>query len=382
FIAFYNADGFVVLGKRKVNSSEWTIKQTSYKGNIKDAHNIISIMVDGDGFLHIAWDHHNNKLNYAKSVSPCSLELSSPIQMTGFNEDKVSYPEFYKLNEDKLLFFYRDGGSGNGNLIMNSYDVATKKWTRLQNNLIDGEGKRNAYWQACIDKFGAIHISWVWRESPDVASNHDMAYACSKDGGLTWENSRGDKYQLPITAATAEYALKIPQNHELINQTSMACDESGNPFIATYWRDDDTEIPQYHLVYHINNEWKSKSLDFRKTPFSLSGSGTKSIPISRPQILVKGKGSTASTLLIFRDEERGNKVSALSLKKIDDAQWDIFDLNTEDIGSWEPTYDTELWKQKFKLNLFLQRTVQKDGEGLTQTPPQWIKVLAYKPKFN
>nr|WP_294900083.1 BNR repeat-containing protein [uncultured Pedobacter sp.] len=382
YIAFYNAEGNVILGKRKVNSSNWTIQKTNYKGNIKDAHNIISIMVDGEGFLHIAWDHHNNKLHYAKSISPGSLNLGAQMEMVGLNEDKLSYPEFYKLNNNKLLFFYRDGGSGNGDLVMNTYDVKTQKWTRLQNNLISGEGKRNAYWQACIDKFGFIHISWVWRESPDVASNHDMAYACSKDGGLTWENSKGVKYQLPITASTAEYALKIPQNHELINQTSMASDENGNPFIATYWRDSDTAIPQYHLIYHIGNEWKTRSLDFRKTSFSLSGGGTKQIPISRPQILVKGKGNNASILLIFRDEERGNKVSALSLKKITDAKWTVSDLNDEDVGSWEPTYDTELWKKAFKLNLFVQRTMQKDGEGLTRTPPQQVNVLEFKPHFK
>jgi hypothetical protein len=382
YIAFYDAESNVILGKRKINSQNWTIEKTSYKGNIKDAHNIISIMVDGDGFLHIAWDHHNNKLHYAKSINSGSLKLGPPIQMVGSEEEKVSYPEFYKLNDNKLLFFYRDGGSGNGDLLMNSYDVKTKTWTRLQSNLISGEGKRNAYWQACIDKFGFIHLSWVWRESPNVASNHDMAYACSKDGGLTWENSKGVKYQLPITASTAEYAVKIPQNHELINQTSMACDEKGNPFIATYWRDSDTDIPQYHLIYNIDNEWKTRSLDFRKTPFSLSGSGTKQIPISRPQILVKGKGNKTSILLIFRDEERGSKVSALSLKNINDTGWSVFDLYSQDIGSWEPTYDTELWKKAFKLNLFMQRTVQKDGEGLTQTPPQPVNVLEFKPRFQ
>lgn len=381
FIAFYNSEGNMVLGKRKLNSSNWTLETTKYKGNIKDAHNIISIMVDGKGFLHAAWDHHNNKLHYAKSVSPGSLTLGDQIKMVGLQEGKVSYPEFYNLSKQTLLFFYRDGGSGNGDLVMNSYNVKTKEWTRLQNNLISGEGKRNAYWQACVDKFGYIHISWVWRESPDVASNHDMAYACSKDGGLTWETSKGVKYNLPITASTAEYAVKIPQKHELINQTSMACDEEGNPFIATYWRESDSAIPQYHLIYNTNNAWKTRNLDFRKTPFSLSGGGTKQIPISRPQILVKGKGAKASVLLIFRDEERGNKVSALSLKNMQ-AKWNVFDLNTEDVGSWEPTYDTELWRKKFRLNLFVQRTVQKDGEGLSQTPPQWVNVIAFKPDFK
>ena len=168
-----------------------------------------------------------------------------------------------------------------------------------------GEGKRNAYWQACVDAKGTIHLSWVWRESPDVASNHDMCYAKSVDGGLTWEKSSGEKYNLPINAATAEYACRISQKSELINQTSMSADENGNPYIATYWRDQKDSVPQYHIIYKKNGVWKVNNLNFRKTVFSLSGMGTKRIPVSRPQVIVWQN----KIALIFRDEERGNKVS-------------------------------------------------------------------------
>ncbi|MES2882138.1 MAG: BNR-4 repeat-containing protein, partial [Bacteroidota bacterium] len=76
FIAFYNAEGMVVLGKRNINSKLWQLKKTKYKGNVADAHNVITIAVDGDGFLHIAWDHHGNKLRYCKSIAPYSLQLT------------------------------------------------------------------------------------------------------------------------------------------------------------------------------------------------------------------------------------------------------------------------------------------------------------------
>ena len=84
-------------------------------------------MVDGEGFLHVSWDHHNHPLRYAKSISPGSLMLTDKMMMTGNNEQNVSYPEFYKLNDQQLLFFFRDGRSGQGNLVINQYDVATKK---------------------------------------------------------------------------------------------------------------------------------------------------------------------------------------------------------------------------------------------------------------
>lgn len=378
FIAYYDKDRYVVLGKRKHGEAKWVLKKTQYRGNAADAHNCISIAVDGDGYLHTAWDHHNHPLRYSKSIAPGSLELTEKMPMTGKAENRVSYPEFYKMPNGDLLFFYRDGGSGNGNLVINRYSLATKTWTQLQRNVIDGEGKRNAYWQACVDRKGTIHVSWVWRESPDVASNHDMAYACSKDGGLTWERTNGEKYNLPITESTAEYAVKIPQRSELINQTSMAADENGQPFIASYWREGSSTVPQYHLVYFNGKVWQTMELAFRKTPFSLSGAGSKRIPIARPQVLVKGRGEKASVTLIFRDEERGSKVSVVTIASLKKKKWRIEDLTTEAVGSWEPTYDTELWKSKGLLNLFVQAVEQADAEGLTKTPPQMVKVLEEK----
>ncbi len=193
FIAFYNPAGKMVLGKRKLCSAKWKILETAFGGNVKDAHNSISIMSDGDGYLHVAWDHHGNALNYARSVAPFSLELTDKISMTGSYETNVTYPEFYKMPDGDLIFMYRDGRSGKGNLAINRYALKTKTWSQLHANLIDGEGRQNAYWQACVDKKGTIHVSWVWRSSPNVASNHDMCYARSADGGKSWEKSTGEK---------------------------------------------------------------------------------------------------------------------------------------------------------------------------------------------
>lgn len=379
FVAFYDKDGFVVLGKRQLGETKWELKQTSFKGHVADAHNIISIMVDGNGYLHMAWDHHNNPLHYAKSISPGSLDLQ-PSTMTGSKENKISYPEFYKLANGDLLFFYRDGGSGNGNLIINKYDLPSRQWKTLQSNLIDGEGARNAYWQACVDAKGILHVSWVWRESPDVASNHDLCYARSKDGGITWEKSNGEKYALPVTAASAEVAQAISQKSELINQTSMFADASGHPYIATYWREAGTNVPQYHLVFRNENGWHTSNLGFRKTAFSLSGAGTKRIPIARPQIIAWQTGNRLSAAVIFRDEERGNNVSAAVCVDLQKGDWQIQDLYQKDVGSWEPSYDTELWKAKGLLHLFVQKTEQADAEGKSSLPPQMVEVLEWKPK--
>ncbi|MDR1525314.1 MAG: BNR repeat-containing protein [Tannerella sp.] len=375
FMAYYDPEGRLCLAKRKYNDEQWEIRQTQYTGNIRDAHNSISIMTDGEGYLHVSWNHHGNPLNYTQSLSPLSLDLGDRQPMTAASEQNVTYPEFYKLSDGNLIFMYRDGQSGRGNLAMNRYDVKTKQWQRLHANLIDGEGQRNAYWQACIDAKGTIHLSWVWRETPDVASNHDMCYARSRDNGQTWENEQGKTYRLPITAATAEYVCRIPQNSELINQTSMTADASGNPYIATYYREQDSDVPQYHVICKDGGKWKTLNTGFRKTAFSLKGSGTKSIPVSRPQIVVNEAEDKKQLVLIFRDEERGKKVSIAVCTDISGNQWSVGDLTAYSVGEWEPAYDTELWKDKRILQLYVQRIHQIDGEGVATVPAQPVSVL-------
>lgn len=380
FIAFYNEDGYMMLGKRKLDSNQWEIKKTQYQGNVSDAHNSISIMIDGDGYLHVSWDHHGHPLRYARSIAPFSLELGSKESMTGLNEENVTYPEFFRMPDKSLIFMYRDGSSGRGNLVLNKYDLKSRKWTQIQDNLISGENKRNAYWQACVDNQGIIHISWVWRESWLVETNHDLCYARSSDGGITWENSEGKKYDLPIIASTAEYACRIPQNSELINQTSMITDSKGDPYIASYWREQGSDIPQYHVVYLDKGDWKVTDLNFRQTPFSLKGGGTKKIPIARPQLLTQSKGDKTSLCLIFRDEERGSKVSAATCTDISKGEWKIKDLTDFPVGSWEPSFDTELWRNKQEAHIFIQNTEQVDGEGRANIPPQKIQILVINKK--
>ncbi len=380
YVAYYDANGFVMLAKRKLGSKQWVIKKTQYKGNVKDAHNSISIMVDGDGYLHMSWDHHGDPLRYCRSKTPASLDLTEKLPMTGKKEGNVTYPEFYRLPNGDLLFMYRDGASGSGNLMMNYYSVKTKEWTQRQDAFINGEDLRNAYWQMCTDTYGTIHLSWVWRESGDVATNHDMGYAKSEDGGITWLKSTGETYYLPITAENAEYAARIPQGHELINTTSMCADTKGRPYIATYWRLEGTEVPQYQLIYHDGSSWQWSQISNRKTSFSLKGGGTKRIPISRPQIVANSSGLTDKAYMLFRDIEHGNRVSVAICKDLSKQEWQYKDLTDFSVGMWEPSYDTELWKRSKVLHIYIQKVGQGDGEMTENLPPSDVSILEWRPE--
>jgi hypothetical protein len=365
-VAFYDGEAHVMLAKRKLGDESWTISKTQYKGNVRDAHNIISIMHDGDGYLHMSWDHHNDPLRYAVSTTPESIDMGPKQIMIGSLENSVTYPEFYRWKNGDLLFFYRDGSSGNGNLVMNHYNLKKKKWARIHDNLVDGEGERNAYWQMCIDVNGTIHLSWVWRETGDVATNHDMCYARSRDKGNNWETSTGQKLVIPINAETAEYALRIPQNSNLINQTSMTADQNGNPYIATYFQSRSEKETQFKVIHKSSGKWEATTISNRKTPIILGGTGTRSIPVSRPQIIHNPEENRLH--VAYRDEEYGNRMRLASAEIKDIGNWKTTTITDQDLNRWEPSFDTELWRNKQQLHLYLQAVRQGQGDKTTDGP--------------
>jgi len=50
------------------------------------------------------------------------------------------------------------------------------------------------------------------------------------------------------------------------------------------------------------------------------------------------------------------------------------------VGSWEPSFDTELWRSKGVLSLFVQAVQQVDGEGQAAVAAQPVRVLDWHPE--
>ena len=384
YAAFYAADSTLVLARRPLGSDHWETRRTQYTGRVADAHNSPALVVDGGGTLHVAWDHHNNPLNYARSTAPGSLELGPRAPMLGSDESSVTYPAFIRLRGGDLLFFYRDGRSGRGNLVLNRYSPADSAWTRVHGKLIDGEGERSAYPSFHYDRRGSLHLAWVWRSSPDVATNHDLAYARSDDDGRTWLSASGAPLPLPLVAATADHALRIPPGSSLMNPPAVSADHAGHPLIANYWAPAGSSIPQYHLVRHDGKAWSTQTITRRTTPFTLAGSATKRPPLSRA-ILVSERPWRASSAahLVFRDDERDGRAVIASCADIEASSpvWTLSDLTAGSLGAWEPSHDPEQWRRMHQLHLLVQKVEQRDGDDSrpADTAPTPVASLIWSP---
>ena len=203
-----------------------------------------------------------------------------------------------------------------------------------------------------------------------------MCYARSKDGGVTWEKSTGEPYKLPIRAGNAEYARKIPQDSELINQTSMASTEDDHPVIATYWREPETTVPQYFLIWHDGLQWNYEQASERTQPFTLKGGGTKKIPISRPMLFVGGDLKHMLPLLIYRDNENGRILTMTT--RDEEGIWrhkKSFPPVTD--SSWEPSGEGEISLKNITIRLFIQDVGQGDGEKVVDKKPTYAILLTF-----
>ncbi len=376
YAAFYDADGFMVLAKRTIGEDRWQTQRTAHKGNVADAHNSISLAVDGAGYLHVSWNHHVSPLHYARSIAPGSLELAPATAMTGKHEERVTYPQFFRLPSGDLLFAYRDGESGKGALVLNRYTTASNRWSTIQPNLIDGEGQRSPYWGLWVDRKGTLHLAWIWRESPDVATNHDIAYARSSDGGVTWTRSDGAALALPITAATAEYAQRIPQNSNLMNSPDVGADRDGHPYICTYWSPTPGAKPQFHVLMHDGKTWQLIPGPVASDSFNLAGAGTRHPPISRAALLVDTPSGYSSLHLVYRDDARGGRIIAATWDSRKPREWADRELTTESVGAWEPAFDPIAWDRFHQVHLLVQNVSQRDGDDRTPARAEPSKIVS------
>ena len=98
------------------------------------------------------------------------------------------------------------------------------------------------------------------------------------------------------------------------------------------------------------------------------------IPISRPRLVVRPKGKKLQAYYIFRDEERGSKVSMYYTSDIRKGEWNVQDLTDFSVDAWEPSLDSELWNKNYKLNIFIQKSSQGDGERTVNVDSQSVYV--------
>lgn len=275
YVAYYDQHRRMTVASRELGSSQWEYQVLPSKVGW-DSHNYITMAVDNDGHLHVSGNMHCVPLIYFQTEQPGDLATLKRSRMTGENEERCTYPKFMRDADHRLVFHYRDGGSGRGNEIYNVYDHKTKRWRRLMDRpLTDGQGLMNAYMIGPTrGPDGWFHMHWVWRDTPDCATNHHLSYARSKDL-LRWESAFGNKIELPILLDQKSlWVDPIPSGGGIINGAhKLFFDADGRP-ILTYHKSDADGNMQIYAARPDGGQWRRQVLTDWRKPVTFSGRGS------------------------------------------------------------------------------------------------------------
>jgi autotransporter-associated beta strand protein len=398
YAAFYTTASEIMIARRQVGAAAWQVYDSGIADStVSDDHDVIAIAVDSAGYLHMSWGMHNISLLYAISTAPVTDAALNSIAFTqqtaanaptlfpdsGNDTNEVTYPQFYAIpNSSNLLFTYRNGGagggSGNGNQYFNVYNPSSKTFSHTF--VINGiQTSVNAYLNRMVfDSVGNLLMSWTWRATANWQTNSNIMFAQSPDVGTTWYKQGGSpQYTLPIiqsgtpSTSVGQVIETIPQNSSFINQTSMTVDNSNNPLIATYlapnWNtgtNSGDPNRQYVLYYFSDGQWRSTQVTHRTSDTAIDTGGSYVRDLGRPLVLVDKQGRV---LIIGRSEDTsmggnsspatpGNNIVVYYCTNLASGSptWNSLTLNTTNMGSYEPTYDQNLWQSQNILSLFFE----------------------------
>lgn len=287
YIAYYNVNRNMVVGQRNLDQEKFelhimpptTRKEAGGTSTVLgwDSHNSVTIGIDKEGYVHLSGNMHGNPITYFKSTEPNDItSLKQEMVMVGPNEKRCTYPHFMLTKEGELLFHYRDGGSGNGNEIYNIYSTETKKWSRMLDvPLTDGQGLMNAYQtQPNVMKDGWYHVYWVWRDTPDCSTNHDLSYMKSPDL-KKWYNAFGEPLELPATLDKRLVIVDpIPVKGGIINLAAKLCLDEENKPIFAYHKYDSVGNLQFYTAQIEGSAWIYKQVTNWDYRWEFSGNGS------------------------------------------------------------------------------------------------------------
>ncbi|KAE8452178.1 hypothetical protein EG329_001645 [Mollisiaceae sp. DMI_Dod_QoI] len=361
YVAFYTdnrkagiQDGkcFVNIARRNVleeverYSKEWLILTLDdYQQVIDDGHNTISIGVcEGDGTVHVAFDHHCNELKFRisdqtiahnPSIHEWEASIFSKTQnsLPGIpaNElmKEVTYPRFVNIEND-LLLTYRIGQAGAGSDILYRYSSKSHKYTYLGQHLTGISN--NPYINGIDYRLNRVHISWCYRNfvtfpasaTPDAhkqqagpngpENNFDLNYAFSDDCGITWRNSacglladlrglRDSGVEETIKpGAEGASVFEIPMHSGILNQEGQAADVDGGFWVLN--REKISGAEKWIVYYRdASGIWRKILVDSTSVPTETGSRG--SICVDRKSnvyIILPGNSDSSLEIMQARKE--------------------------------------------------------------------------------
>ena len=385
YVTYYDPQRHVCIGRRKLPDGIWELiqfKDYLFEGN--DNHNVTVLGISqGDGTIHLAFDHHGEPLNYRVSkpgvaTDPDNMQWNASLfsdvrdwLKQGEQLSNVTYPRFVPTPQGGLLLVSRNGASRDGKITFAEYNPDRGSWSsrwEVTNNkglYVFGDkecDRRNAYLNGVHygEASKRLHMSWNWREKY-LGIMHNLNYAYSDDNGRNWFNSAGQQIGNPGRLISINspglVVWEITPDQGLDNQEGQYVDALDRPHICLWHllngitsKDRD---PAKSAYYHY---WRDETGIWRQNEIFSPVGGGDDKQRNRPKII-----STPGhdLIAIFNNKARIVLVRATVENKYRD--WNV--IHVEE-GPWdgEPLPDLGRWREERILSVYMQKEPSKSGE--------------------
>ncbi len=396
YVGYYDGARRVCLARRELPGGAWeVIRFSDYDFQSNDAHNTISVGIcPQDGTIHLAFDHHVHPLHYRVSRKGAAgdpenvtwdASLFRPIrsELEKGRPIRITYPRFFQTPSGGLQFCYRQGGSGNGDRMLVDYDpekgvwVNTRQIDSRQGTFKDALGESrsrcsypNGY---TYGPKGRLHMTWVWRESAQ-GSNHDLMYAFSRDGGVTWRNSQGGVLGGPAGVNTAGITVaRISRAHGLMNTHGQAVDSKGRIHVVMWHCSDDSlraagAEPGEHrwgppAARRYHHYWRSTPGDWRHRELPwVAGNRPKVFIDPHDNVyVIYATRDSAAVLANGRLRRTGDLAIAAATAATQWTDWTVVHREKGPFGN-EMLGDPNRWKKEGVLSVMVQQSPKKEHE--------------------
>jgi hypothetical protein len=352
-----------------------------------DTHCVPTILVSGNGLVHIFFGMHAIPLQYLKSTSAgdvasmISLQALPALSGDLTTESTVTYVKGWRVGDD-LMVSFRHGSSTDGNEVLCRYDNATDTWSAVHNPLIEGfTGNYLAYVNPPRKHptTGRLYYGFCWNDGGfGTDRNHDVLILMSDDDGATMFRADASSQTIPITQANDQPAWVIPIGSGLINITSTHWYRDGSdwhPCAANYFDPGAPGSPgfsQYAFFYWDGAAYQKKQVGALINFSIVTDPTVIDFPLSQP-VLIWDDVAERMHMLV-RVTDWGPGVWDLWSDDLYDT-WTLENLSEYDMKSFAPMFDWQQWTNDGVVELFAQRVTESLAEGQPSIGEQPVSAL-------
>jgi hypothetical protein len=247
--------------------------------NELDAHNTPSIAIDGEGFLHVAYNMHHHPMRMRKSPTAYSV-LGDWTDEGASMSGAFTYPAMSTAPNGDVYMTVRNGRSNNsgttttgwGAANLFHYDISTGTWNDRGD--FAQEVLYTAYLPApYVDPDGKVHLEWHWdKKGPSQGNRQLGSYAVYDPIDQSFSKANDTEYTIPITTTTSDFyqPSETAWGGKGISDTSITVTDLGQPILAyNFFRQGDIDQRVIRVARWDGSEWQHEDLDGPETGTTL-----------------------------------------------------------------------------------------------------------------